>query len=210
MTPAAEEERRLSAPAEPPVPPFVDPALARGYSSLDDFTGLEKIGAGCSAIVYAGVCTRTGDRVVVKVISRSENSRADATRQTHILRELRIHASASHEHIVGFRGAFECTAGVCIVQDFAGGGDLFNLLAKCGGRLSEQTVVTKIMIPLLRALVDLHARGIVHRDIKPENVRGELLISWFSLNFRLFFVYKPHRRLMTASHIVVSLEFRLK
>jgi serine/threonine protein kinase len=57
-----------------------------------------------------------------------------------------------------------------MVQEYAGGGDLFGLLQRYGGRLSERVAVQLVLEPFLRVLQHLHARGIAHRDIKPENI----------------------------------------
>jgi hypothetical protein len=39
-----------------------------------------------------------------------------------------------------------------MVQEFADGGDLFNLLQKYGGRLSERVTVSLVLEPFLRVL----------------------------------------------------------
>ncbi|WIA31069.1 hypothetical protein OEZ86_001097 [Tetradesmus obliquus] len=49
----------------------------------------------------------------------------------------------------------------------------------------EALLCTKVIIPLLRVLEQLHARGIIHRDIKPENIffegDGTLVLGDFGL-----------------------------
>ncbi len=51
-------------------------------------------------------------------------------------------------------------------QEYADGSDLFTLLHKYGGRLSERLAVQMVLDPFLRVLHYLHTRAIIHRDIK--------------------------------------------
>ncbi len=57
-----------------------------------------------------------------------------------------------------------------LVQEYADGQDLFSMLHKYGGRLSERLAVQLVLEPFLRVLQYLHSRAIIHRDIKPENI----------------------------------------
>jgi serine/threonine protein kinase len=56
------------------------------------------------------------------------------------------------------------------LQEYADGSDLFTLLHKYGGRLSERLAVQMVLEPFLRVMHYLHLRGFIHRDIKPENI----------------------------------------
>ena len=53
-----------------------------------------------------------------------------------------------------------------LVQEYADGGDLLQLLYECGSRLSERRTVRLVIEPLLKALHYLHSLSIIHRDIK--------------------------------------------
>lgn len=55
---------------------------------------------------------------------------------------------------------------VVLVQEYAEGGDLYRLLHRNGGRLSERQAVEMVLHPFLLALHYLHTRGIMHRDVK--------------------------------------------
>ena len=90
--------------------------------------------------------------------------------QHQILREVGLHARLSHENVVALYAAFQEGDVVVLVQEYADGGDLFGLLQRYGGRLSERVAVALVLEPFLRVLSYLHARGIAHRDIKPENI----------------------------------------
>ena len=51
-------------------------------------------------------------------------------------------------------------------QEYADGADLFTVLQRYGGRLSERVAVQMVLDPFIRVLDYLHSRGIIHRDIK--------------------------------------------
>lgn len=67
----------------------------------------------------------------------------------------------------------ERTSTLCIVMEYADGGDLMQkiTLARSGksSRISEQTCWSYI-VQMLRGLQALHDRNIVHRDIKCANL----------------------------------------
>ena len=90
--------------------------------------------------------------------------------QHQIYREVRLHAGLQHENVIKLYAAFKEGDRVVMVQEYADGGDLFSLLQKYGGRLSEKAAVQMVLDPFLRVLQYLHTRSIVHRDIKPENI----------------------------------------
>lgn len=50
-----------------------------------------------------------------------------------------------------------------MVLEYADGGDLFNLLSRHGGRLSERMAVDLVLKPFLRVMHLLHSRGLCHR-----------------------------------------------
>lgn len=52
---------------------------------------------------------------------------------------------------------------VVMVLDYAGGGDLYGLLKRAGGRLPEEQALDLVLRPFLAAMEYLHGKGIVHR-----------------------------------------------
>lgn len=73
-------------------------------------------------------------------------------------REIEILASQRHEHLLALYAAFEDLDGVCLVQEFAGGGDLYRAAERHGGMLPETQVSTHVVRPLLAALAELHSQ----------------------------------------------------
>jgi hypothetical protein len=48
-------------------------------------------------------------------------------------------------------------------------GDLFDEMKRSMGRMPESQLVTSVLLPMMSALLAMHAAGFIHRDIKPEN-----------------------------------------
>ncbi|KAI8465173.1 MAG: serine/threonine protein kinase [Monoraphidium minutum] len=134
---------------------------------MADYEVLEKLYTGYASKVYKAICKRTREVVVLKSYQLSAICELY---QHQIFREVALHASLTHENVVALYAAFREGDFVVMVQEYADGGDLFSLLQKYGGRLSERVAVSLVLEPFLRVLQYLHTRGIVHRDIKPENI----------------------------------------
>ncbi|MEW5318341.1 MAG: hypothetical protein WDW38_009569 [Sanguina aurantia] len=96
-------------------------------------------------------------------------SKLSKLNRRQVEREINIHSSLNHPHIVDFYAAFEDDARIYLVMEYAAGGDLFDEVKRLGGRIGERQVVQQVMYPYLCALIYLHRHSIVHRDIKPEN-----------------------------------------
>jgi NIMA (never in mitosis gene a)-related kinase len=87
---------------------------------------------------------------------------------------VRILASIEHPNIVAYKEAFfeEMTQTLCIVMEFADGGDLqskINSLKKEGKHMKEEDI-WNIFYQMILGLQALHNYKIVHRDIKCANI----------------------------------------
>lgn len=145
----------------------VPPRMQRKNWCLDDYTVLEKLYTGYASTVFKAICKLSGETVVLKVYTLA--AVCDLYKY-QIYREVRVHAALQHENIVHLYASFQEGDKVIMVEEYADGADLFTLLHKYGGRLSERLAVQMVLEPFMRVLQFLHSRGIIHRDIKPENI----------------------------------------
>lgn len=74
-----------------------------------------------------------------------------------------------HPNIVRVFDCFEENNTAYLVMEYISGESLEKYLARKGGRISWEEA-ERILLPLLEALKDVHAIGIVHRDIAPDNI----------------------------------------
>jgi NIMA (never in mitosis gene a)-related kinase len=138
--------------------------------SFKDFRVLESLGKGSFASVYK-VIRKSDNKVYalkrVKIAKMSKKEISDA------LNEIRFLASIRHKNIVGFLEAFleNNETELCIVMEYCGCGDLAQKVERYKRRRQhiDEDVIWRYMIQCLKALENLHAKGICHRDIKVAN-----------------------------------------
>eukprot|EP00904_Undaria_pinnatifida_P001439 jgi/Undpi1/11296/HiC_scaffold_30.g13594.m1 len=118
------------------------------------------------------LCARItdGKACIVKQVDTSKlpsKARREANKEATLLAKL------SHPNIVGFWESFlHGPSGhmLCIVMDYADGGDLSTCLRKRNGRLLEEEVILDWFVQTTLALKHIHDRKILHRDLKTQNI----------------------------------------
>ena len=133
---------------------------------MERFRLHQLLGKGSFGQVHRVQRIRDGKTYALKTILLG---RLDAKARQDALNEVRFLASLRHPHIVRFHEAFLQPAHrrLCIVMEYAGGGDLAGLLRR-RRRLPEATI-WRYAGQIAEALQYLHHRRILHRDLKPAN-----------------------------------------
>ena len=98
------------------------------------------------------------------------------------LDEARLLARFHHPAIVRVRSFFEQHGTAYLVMDYLDGLPLSVVLERRGGRLPVETALA-VARPVLAALREIHAAGVLHRDVDPHNVyltrRNEVVLLDF-------------------------------
>jgi aurora kinase len=81
-------------------------------------------------------------------------------------REIRLHIALDHENIIKLYAAFEDEKNIYMVQEFAGNGDLFEVVRRHGGMFKDKQASRDVIAPFLEAIQHMHSLNIIHRDIK--------------------------------------------
>jgi len=147
--------------------------------SLDDFDIGKPLGRGKFGRVYLAREKKSKFIVALKVLFKSQLSKACVEHQ--LRREIEIQSHLRHNNILRLYGYFYDDKRVYLILEYAPKGELYKELTK-KTRFPEQTSASYIA-QLADALRYCHSKKVIHRDIKPENLllgyMGELKISDF-------------------------------
>ena len=128
----------------------------------------ELLGSGGMGHVYRAVNVRAGRTVAIKIL-RSEHA-TNAPIVERFLREALAANLVRHPNVVDVLDVDKDDDGSpYIVQELLSGEDFESYVKSRGGRVNLQEV-EELLLPVIDAVAEAHARGVVHRDIKPENV----------------------------------------
>ncbi|ACO60661.1 predicted protein, partial [Micromonas commoda] len=127
------------------------------------------VGKGGYAVVYKGTRRDDGTRVAIKQVDLHEMSERKRLR---CLREVQLLGNLRHPGIVEMYDSFLDDEKLCIVFEWAAGGDLKRLLRKhlAAGALLDEGTVWRTFRQIAAAVAHMHERRVMHRDIKPANV----------------------------------------
>jgi serine/threonine-protein kinase NIM1 len=132
-----------------------------------DFYKLGKqLGKGTFGKVYQGIHKLSGLKVAVKAIEKSYMQ--DERTRKKVLQEVYIMNKIHDKNVIRLLELFESPKHLMIVLEYAGGGDLLQLL-RTRGRLSEQEA-RPIFKQVIDAVMACHKEDIIHRDIKLDNI----------------------------------------
>ena len=126
-----------------------------------------ELGRGGMGAVYRARHVSLGTDVAVKVLH--EELCAQPGLVERFVREARAATLVRHPNVVEILDVGEDPRGPFIVQELLEGENLEDYVRARGGKLSFAETV-EMLSPVIEAVAEAHASGVVHRDIKPENV----------------------------------------
>ena len=125
---------------------------------------VELLGFGGSGEVWLARSAASGEPVALKRL----RTPGDLAGRDRLRREAAVLTGITHPHVLRLRTVVSAGDDLVLVLDHAAGGSLARLVAGRGA-LAPGEVVT-VATPLLQALAEVHAQGVVHGDVSPGNV----------------------------------------
>jgi NIMA (never in mitosis gene a)-related kinase len=133
---------------------------------MEKYRKLKVIGKG--SFGFAVLVQSVNDRqtYVMKIIDVSKmdrKQREDAINEVHVLKAMR------HPYIITYKESFMDKRCLCIVMDYADGGDLYTKIAnqkKVGKVCYSEDQILDMFVQMALAIKHIHDRKILHRDLK--------------------------------------------
>ena len=105
----------------------------------------------------------------VNVFSGDRRENFEFGKQKFLEEAKTLSAFIGNEHIVRIHSYFEENGTAYFTMEYVDGQPLDKYMGSHGGRLSVDEA-NALLLPLMEALEEVHAKGIVHRDIAPDNI----------------------------------------
>ncbi len=134
-------------------------------TKVQQYTFLEKLGAGGMGDIYRAQDTRLNRFVAVKVLTGS--SSGDPERRRRFIQEAQSASALNHPNIITIHDIITEGDAQYMVMEHVLGKTLADLIPKGGLRVPQ---VLKLAMQMTDALQTAHAAGIIHRDLKPGNI----------------------------------------
>lgn len=138
-------------------------------SSIRDFYILgEEVGRGSFGVVRSAVNKTTKERVAVKIMAKSRDSKKIEIEKNRVYHEVNIMKTLRHKNIVQQIDFFEDDRNYYSVLEFIEGGELFDRIA--AKQFYNENDARNVVHDVLSAMQYCHSKNIAHRDLKPANL----------------------------------------
>mmetsp|Transcript_113065 Transcript_113065/g.314687 ORF Transcript_113065/g.314687 Transcript_113065/m.314687 type:complete len:508 (+) Transcript_113065:75-1598(+) len=105
------------------------------------------------------------------VVKQMDTGMMDTKERNEAVKEALVLKKLAHPNIIQFQEVFMTRKGrLCIVMDYADGGDLHTAIQKQKGVLLPEEKIVEWFVQICFALLHVHDRKVLHRDLKTHNI----------------------------------------
>ena len=134
----------------------------------ESYENVKLLGEGAFGKCFLVRARRAGHLAVIKQMDISTMSEAE---RKDTLKEAKILEALNHPNIIKFHEVYRTKRGkLCIVMDYADGGDLSGMIKKQRGAYFRENQILDWFVQICLALKHIHDRKVLHRDIKSQNI----------------------------------------
>nr|AML79547.1 putative LOV domain-containing protein [Austrocedrus chilensis] len=152
---------------------------------LKHFKPIRPLGCGDTGSVHLVELRGTNELYAMKAIDKAMMLNRNKVHRACIERQ--IIDMMDHPFLPTLYASFQTKTHVCLITDYAPGGELFWLLDRQPTKSVKEDAVRFYAAEVVIALEYLHCQGVIYRDLKPENVLiqrdGHVLLTDFDLSF---------------------------
>ena len=132
----------------------------------------DRIGEGGLAEVYSGKQISPETPVAIKVLKNNIAFDQAETLRLRFIQEGIFLTGFNHPNILQCYGVFRQHDVLYLVLELLNGESLSQFLSDelAQRRRSPLSTIMQIVLPVLDALGEVHAKGVIHRDLKPDNI----------------------------------------
>jgi eukaryotic-like serine/threonine-protein kinase len=134
---------------------------------INNFEIVEKLNAGGTAVIYAGIDLNRGERVAIKELNPAFFS--NQMMLQNFRREANRYLELTHPNIVRLKDFILLPTTGYLVMEFLDGKNLREYISEISGPLPLSNV-SLFMMETMAALGFAHDQDVVHLDIKPSNI----------------------------------------
>nr|AHZ63861.1 phototropin [Gnetum montanum] len=153
--------------------------------TLKHFRPIRPLGNGDTGSVHLVELRGTGELFAMKAMDKSVMINRNKVHRACIERQ--IMEMLDHPFLPTLYTSFQTKAHVCLITDFASGGEMFMLLDRQPMKVLREDAVRFYAAEVVVALEYLHCQGVIYRDLKPENLLlqrdGHILLTDFDLSY---------------------------
>lgn len=152
------------------------------------------IGKGNFGKVHLATHIPTGQKVAIKILEKDRVM--DVCDVERVAREIHILEITKHPHIVQLYEIVENAQQICLVMEYASGGELYDYIV--GNPRIEEKEACRLFQQMVSGVDYIHRLNIVHRDLKPENLLLDSAKNIKIVDFGLSNRYRQGEVLRTA------------